>query len=104
MKVLNIITKNLCLDGISSSVMNYYNNINKDKIKMDFVAQSVIDSIKDNIEKNGDHVYIIKGRQKNPFNYVKKLTELIKENKYDIVHAHGSSGILCLEMIAAKKA
>jgi len=104
MKILNILTVDLCLDGISNSVMNYYRNINKDLIETDFVAQSVLDSIKDEIESNGNKVYVIPQRFKKPIQYMLKLSKLIKKNKYDIVQAHGSSAILCLEMIAAKMA
>lgn len=103
-KVLNILTTGLCIDGISNSIMNYYRNINKNVIHIDFVAQSVVDSIKEEVEQDGHNVYIINGRKKNPIKYVKKLSKLIKENEYEIVHAHGSSSILCLEMIAAKMA
>lgn len=103
-KVLNVLTTNLCLDGISNSAMNYYRHINRDTIQIDFVCQNVIDSIKTEIESNGDKVYVIGRRKKKPVQYSKKLSKLIKDNQYDIVHVHGSSSILCIEMIVAKKA
>ena len=104
MKVLNILTDGLCMDGISNSVMGYYRNIDKELIKMDFVSKFVIDSLSEEIESNSNKVYTLKDRKKRPLKYLKELSKIIRENQYDIVHAHGSSSILCLEMIAAKKA
>ena len=43
-------------------------------------------------------------RRKRPLKYISKLTKIIKENKYNIVHVHGSSSIMFLELYAAKMA
>lgn len=104
MRVLNILTSPIVYDGISMSVLNYFKNIDNQKIKIDFVGPYIIDEIEKQINDKGGKAYIIEGRKKKPLKYIKKLSLLIKENKYDIVQAHGSSAILCLEMIAAKKA
>ena len=104
MRVLNVLTGPIAYEGISMSVLNYFKNIDNSKIKMDFVGPYIVDEIEKQINDKGGKVYIIEGRKKNPLRYIKKVSLLIKENKYDIVQAHGSSAILCLEMIAAKKA
>ena len=104
MKVLNVITSPLMYDGISMSVLNYFYNIDNKKVQMEFVAPFVLEDIGKKIKEYNGKVHIIKGRKKQPLKYIKKLSALIKENKYDIVQAHGSSAILSLEMIAAKKA
>src|SRR5699024_9323357 len=51
---------------------------------------------------NGTY-YIIGDRMKRPFNYIKSLNRIMKENNYDIVHAHGNSHTLALEMGLARK-
>lgn len=104
MKVLNILTSPLVYDGISMSNMNYFRNMDKNKIQIDFVVPVVEENIKKEIEEEKGHVYLIEGRRRATFTYMKKLIKLIREKKYDIVQAHGSSAILCIEMIAAKKA
>lgn len=104
MKILNVLTSPLVYDGISMSVFNYFDNIDNKKIQMDFVTSYIIDELENKIEKKKGRVYIIKERKKHPLKYIKKLSSLIKENNYDIVQAHGSSAILCLEMIAAQMA
>lgn len=86
------------------SNMNYFRNMDRNKVKIDFIAPDVDENIKKEIEEGKGHVYLIEGRKRNTFTYMKKLIQLIKKEQYDIVQAHGSSAILCLEMIAAKKA
>ena len=43
-------------------------------------------------------------RKSHPFKYYKNLKKLIKENQYDLVHAHGNSNTLGIDLKAAKKA
>jgi len=40
----------------------------------------------------------------NPMRYLKDLRKVIGEEKYDIVHVHGNSATMVLEMIAARQA
>ena len=82
--------------------MNYYRNIDKSKFNVDFVTTKCDDKILDEIENNGNKVFILPYRRKKPFTYIKELKKIVKENQYDIVHAHGSSSLLLLEMLAAK--
>lgn len=42
--------------------------------------------------------------QKRPIMYCKKLYKIIKEEKYDVVHVHGSSSMMFLQLLVAKKA
>lgn len=104
MKVLNILTSKFDMDGISNSVFGYYRNFDKTKVDMDFVAPNISEDKKKEIEKNNNRVYIIKDRKSKPFKYMRELKKIIEENDYDIVQAHGSSAILFLEMLAAKRA
>ena len=104
MKVLYILPTGLFIEGISAIVLNYFHNIDENKISIDFVVPFVIPSIEKAIKDKGRKIYLIQGRKKNPFKYIKELTRVIKEGEYDAVHAHGSSAMICIEMIAAKRA
>ena len=104
MKVLLIATTKFELDGITNVIMNYYRSIDKKDIEFDFVVPNEInDSLKSEIQSNSSNVYVLKGRMKKPFKYINELSKIIKNNEYDVVHAHGNSHTLALEMIAAKK-
>lgn len=104
MKILNILTSTMIYDGITMSVLNFLKNINDKNIKMDFVSSFIIKEIEEQIKEKNGNVFLLKDRKKRPIKYINELSKIIKQNKYDIVQAHGSSAMLSLEMIAAKKA
>ncbi|WP_368646159.1 glycosyltransferase family 1 protein [Alkalibacterium putridalgicola] len=105
MNVLTISTTNLQLDGISNVIINYYTSMDKSDMKIDFVFPKINHpQFEEIIKANNSNIYTLNMRKKNPFTYVLKLTKLIKENKYDIIHAHGNSSTLALEMLASKMA
>lgn len=104
MEVLYILPNGLKIDGITSITLNYWENIKNENIHIDFVTPFAIDSIREQIETTNSKIYLMQERKKHPIKYMRKLSALIKENKYDIVHANGSSAMLVLEMLAAKKA
>lgn len=103
-KVLTIMTTKIGTSGISEIVLRYYKYVNKENIKIDFIVPN--EPSKDIIElfkKNNTSYYVIKGRKK-IFKYYKELKKIIKEQKYDIVHVHGNSATMAIEMHAAKSA
>lgn len=74
--------------GVEAVVMNYYRNIDKDKIQFDFICDE--DSTKipvKEIEKFGGKVILVPPYQK-IFRYFKSLKKVLKNGKYEIVHSH----------------
>lgn len=103
-KILVIMTTNIGTSGISKIVMRYYDYIDKKKVKFDFVVPNEPnDYIKNKFNTNNTNVYIIK-RKKNAIKYYFELKKIIKNGKYNIVHVHGNSSTMALELMAAKKA
>lgn len=103
MKLLIIATTNFESYGITNVIMNYYRAMDVTDIQIDFVIPNTIQKeLKNEIEKNGGRIHQIFMRKKNPLKYMKLLSQIISKEKYDIVHAHGNSCTLALEMYAAK--
>lgn len=103
MRVLIISTTKFELDGITNVILNYYRSIDKSDMQIDFVIPNELkETLNKELYSCGSTVYKITGRIKNPIKYIKALSNLIKEQKYDIVHAHGNSYTLAVEMYAAK--
>ena len=74
--------------GVESVVMNYYKNIDKTKVQFDFFVESpsiIID--KELIESMGGNIVIIPP-YKRIFSFLLKLTKLLKEKDYDIIHSN----------------
>ncbi|MCR4743598.1 MAG: glycosyltransferase family 1 protein [Lachnospiraceae bacterium] len=102
-RILVINTVKFYRQGISSVIMNYYRFLNLDKYHIDFVANEYIDpSFKNEIEERGGKIFVL--NRNKTFSYFRNLTAIIKDNKYDIVHVHGNSATMAVELTAAKYA
>ena len=83
--------------------MNYYRNIDKDKIQFHFLCDEDSTNIPyEEIEKMGGKVIIIPPYQR-LFEYQKELYRIFKENNYKIVHSHIST-LSVFPLRVAKKA
>ena len=77
--------------GVESFIMNYYRNINKDKVQFDFIVDSDSTKIpREEIEKMGGRVIEVTPYQR-IYEYIKNLRRVFRENKYKIVHSHLNS-------------
>lgn len=89
--------------GVESVVMNYYRNIDRNKVQFDFLcSESSTDIPYEEIEKLGGRVFIVPNYTK-VFKYQKGLKKIFKENNYKIVHSHIST-MSVFPLRAAKKA
>lgn len=100
-KVLTVV-KGLGINGISNIIFLYYENLDNSKVKMDFaITLDIEDEYRKKIEDNGSRLYKIKVRDKNPLKYISELRKIIRNNNYEVVHVHGNSSMIILEMFAA---
>jgi len=89
--------------GVESVIMNYYRNIDKNKIQFDFICDEDSTNIPyEEIEKLGGRVILCPPYQK-LFKYIKFLKKLFKENNYKIVHSN-INVLSVFPLFAAKKA
>ena len=74
--------------GVEAVVMNYYRNIDRNKVQFDFICDDDSTCIpKEEIENLGGKVILIPPYQK-VFKYHKELKKVLKEGKYKIIHSH----------------
>ena len=74
--------------GVESVVMNYYRNIDKNKIQFDFICdEDSTDIPYEEIEELGGKVILIPPYQK-VFKYHKELKKVLMNGNYKIVHSH----------------
>lgn len=73
--------------GVESVIMNYYRNIDKNKIQFDFLCNNETVAYSDEIETLGGTIYQITARSKNYKLYQKELKEFFEKNaqKYDTI-------------------
>lgn len=101
-KLLIISTVDLEKNGIATFILNYYRAFNKEEWIIDFVVPNIISfDISQEIKNNNGKVFILQMRKKKPMRYFWELLKVIIANHYSILHAHGNSGTLGIEMFSA---
>lgn len=104
-KILIIITTPFDTYGVGVIIRNYINEL-LNQADFYFVLCAGCDDVglKYINENNIKTIDIKYARLHHPLAYLKCLIGEIRKGKFDVVHAHGNSGTLFLEMYAAKKA
>lgn len=105
MRVLVIESTAFGYDGITNVITNYYNYQNHKKVHMDLVTiNSVSETFKKELDFNNSKNFVLPYRNSNPLKFVWVLCRIIKRGKYSVVHVHGCSATMVVEMFAAKLA
>lgn len=103
MKRILVVTKDLQVHGITKVVLNYFNNNTITDISYDFAAGSPID---DNVRKlicnKGGRIFAIKNKNASKLLYYFGLAKVMSQNKYEILHVHGNSTLIAIELLLGK--
>lgn len=103
MKVLIINTVDTARNGITNVIFNYLKELSNLDIVFDMVVKNELDSRYANlIKRNGGQYFLFPRNMKAIVSYIISLKKLIKSESYDIVHIHGNSHTLVIELLAAK--
>lgn len=101
MKVLCISTSSLKNNGITNILLDYYGNMNQEKLTIHILnTRGITQEIEEKIH-NLNLVIKKTSLRKNIISYVIKTAKLIKTEKYDIVHVNGSSSLLAIDLFTA---
>ena len=102
-KVLIVNTVEHSYNGITSVIRNYYLNMNREGLQIDFLVKcEPPEELRDEIERCGGRVFIIP--RSNPLRYMRELRHLAKEEKYQVAHIHGNSATMSFELLPLKAA
>lgn len=100
-KILIISTVGLIYDGITSVITSYLEAM--DKSGLDIYVVSTIKSeakIEEKLNCMGCNVVYMPSRKKNTINYFLSLIAFIRQNKIDVIHVHGNSATMAIELCA----
>ncbi|MCD7903564.1 MAG: glycosyltransferase [Oscillospiraceae bacterium] len=99
------ITKNMVINGISNVIMNYSVNLDKNMFDITIIAGNPIhETYKDVCSKNGITIVELPEKVDDTKRYYKKLFQTLHNGKFDIVHVHGNSATISVELLLAKMA
>lgn len=87
-------------DGVTGVMLNLLRNIDKSKFHIDFIViNEPEEGICNQIKNEGGEIIYIPRKITHPIQYILRYSKACKS--YDIVHVHGNSATMVLEMIAA---
>lgn len=95
-KILQVFGEPLSNGGQESFIMNMYRNIDRNNVQFDFFTPYYCDNEKlvNEINSLGGKVFEKKGifdSKGNKKDFIKNLSEFLKEHKYEIIHIHSGS-------------
>lgn len=99
--VLIINTNGMGQDGITNVILNYISKMERDGLDFHFVAsEDSSDTIREKLKQYGT-VHVIPSKQQDIGGYIRGLNDILKLG-IDIIHIHGSSGLMAIETILAR--
>lgn len=100
---LAMVANDLNINGISTVIMNYCMNINLDEFDISIIAGIPIDNgYREKYEALGISVISLPARKTDSMQYYLALKKEFA-NGYDIVHVHGNSATMAIELLLAKQ-
>ena len=104
MKILMVSTTPLGREGITGVISNIVGRLPAEYV-VDGVAPGANDGVgSDLFASHGGRLMLVLRSAKHPFRYIKTLKTIIRDGNYDLVHIHGNSHTVLLELLAAKRA
>ena len=102
-KVLNIMTGGINREGISSTQLEYMRHFDFSSCVVNFAAVHDDDvNVVKEFEQAGCEVFKFPDRNRYLFKYIISLIKHMKKEKYDVIHVHGSSSLMAIELIIAR--
>lgn len=101
-KILIVSTVGLIYDGITNVILSYLKAMDRENMEI-YIAGTikVHPRIQKRMEDLGCKMINLPNRRTEPIKYFVELSRIIRKYKIKVVHAHGNSGTLAIEMLAA---
>lgn len=101
MRILLVNTVPTDKNGITMVIFNYLKAMDTSDITLDLVSLNEPEHtyVKE-VELRGGHVYVLPRSGKKILSYWNGLRSLVKQNRYEVVHIHGNSHTVVLELSA----
>ena len=101
-KVLIAPTLGLDLDGMTSVIYNYTKAMDRSGLQLSFMTYGELKpALRERFETLGE-ILFVSDRKQSTLAYVKDYLALLKAHRFDVVHIHGNSGTMLIEVLLAK--
>ena len=100
-----MITNHFGITGIGTVMMNYCKALDKDKYDLTILAgQPISEKYAKECKEYGIHLIALPSRHGESLKHYSALWKALKAEHYDIVHVHGSSSMMAIELTIASLA
>lgn len=100
MRILTVCTVATAKSGIPMVIFNLFRAMNRTGMELGYVSiNEPSEPFASYLNEMGISTYVIPRKISNPIKYVMGLAKVARG--YDIIHVHGNSATMCLEMLAA---
>ncbi len=89
--------------GTESLIMNWYRNIDREKIQFDFLVRSPDNNYLAEIEALGGRVYYTASFPRHFLKNYRETKEILARKEWAVIHVHGNAAIYTLPLRLAKK-
>lgn len=97
------VSKNFRINGITNVIMNYCLNLDLNKYNITiFTGKPICEDFMKKCINKGVNFKIIPSKKKNPLKYYICLFNNLTSKNFDIVHVHGNSATIAIELFIAK--
>ncbi|MCM1527311.1 MAG: glycosyltransferase [Clostridium sp.] len=102
-KVLVVITTGFVpWGGLITVMMNYYRAMDKTELQIDFASCNIaVSSLIDELDRNGSRYIHLSDRKGHTLQYIRDLSRTLKQERYDVIHIHGNSATMLIELLPA---
>lgn len=101
--VLELITTPADYNGLTRFPLRLARAMDSSAVHADFLTYYVADErIRAEIEAFGGELFVAPSRLRHPVRYLRFVSKLVREKRYPIVHVHGNSCTMAIDLLAAK--
>lgn len=101
LRVLELISTPMRFNGQTLFAMRIVRHMKR--VRADFLTYFVGDErIREDAAAMGSAIHVAPSRMRNPVGYIRFVSNLIRREGYSIVHCHGNSCTLAIDLLAAK--
>lgn len=98
-----MVANNMDMNGISSVIMNYTKYLNSELFEVSIaIGEPIADVHLSELINMGKKVWVLPNRKKNSIKFYIELMKVLKNKKFDIIHLHGNSSTMAVELSIAK--